>query len=923
MAGSKKNGRNANDSVSRGGRSNDGGDSASTGRRLRIKPLSTVGDRGKPSKSVAKDLQRVSNLIEDERHLVANELYNDCKERMKQLRQLKSEEAAKGKEKKKSHWMQQNKTKGSLPSFNEEDFEAALDLLKKNKNEFARLEKLIPLFHNCRDNMGDSEEWTVAQTLFGVTTSYRREDDGSLSMKLEGELVGTPLFEQVCVLREIDLHSHWAPFVTSSLTIAHLDKLDTIGWFMVGLPNFGLARDGCFRAVGCDCVEEDQSVLIVGRGVNDRPPEATVDEGTAFLSDDPELKALDIPEVPNRMGSGRLTIRTFEAKIQVMGPDHCHTSILANIDPNLAFIPQALLEFIMKKMCGFLLIKLQSAAKKVGKDPVRNVHAQRMRDESAFYRDWLLPKFQNIAALRGWDIPPLAAFNLSAAQQVEAEKLVQKRSGDVHTFSYFDGDENSTDGGVPNMYHSKLSEDDDDNSDISSLSGTSQSIWKNNPIANYLREVEQKTQTRKDKAAQDTRRKVAARLRPRPLPNDKKERLKELKAHKERKLRSRGYSTDGSLAPVDENDTVVTGGTSRSVPYSPISAALDGHGYWSRTWVVSGLVLMLFFLLHGDRFLPSFSSLGDEHETLSTILQDAITVIYLVACGVVHFLLCDVELIYTFEAFEMGMKTGEQVKTFYRGKVRVAVAAASGMLVLLSVAKALLLACLKASMVWLFVAFEHCMNTYVYINKDPTYGVVELESAPVDGNATLVNATIISKVAGVLYGGYSMFMGLMHVVFDWQMKVFVRSNILGRSIESLITGIYNAWYGLLTGIGRTFYSLAHSSDVQDSPGYSWRDDAISTARVLLTYTAVFLLAVLAFLNMLSKSYRHKTPGADSPDYATITTPGNSESDHASLASGSNGLLTKRAVDPNKSVDATARRRRKFGRKRNKEDDDSM
>ena len=28
----------------------------------------------------------------------------------------------------------------------------------------------------------------VAQTVFGVTTSYRREDDGSLSFKMEGEL---------------------------------------------------------------------------------------------------------------------------------------------------------------------------------------------------------------------------------------------------------------------------------------------------------------------------------------------------------------------------------------------------------------------------------------------------------------------------------------------------------------------------------------------------------------------------------------------------------------------------------------------------------------------------------------------------------------------------------------------------------------
>lgn len=183
--------------------------------------------------------------------------------------------------------------------------------------------------------MDESEGWTLAQTMFGVTTFYRREGDGSLSIKLEGELKGSPLFEQVCVLREIDLHSHWAPFVTSSLTVAYFDKLDTIGWFMLGLPNFGIARDACFRAIGCDCVEEDQSVVIVGRGVEDRQPGHTADEGSRFLSDDPEIKTLDIPPIPTRLGSGRMTMKRFECKIRVMAPDHCHTYILANINPNL------------------------------------------------------------------------------------------------------------------------------------------------------------------------------------------------------------------------------------------------------------------------------------------------------------------------------------------------------------------------------------------------------------------------------------------------------------------------------------------------------------------------------------------------------------------------------------------------------------
>ena len=62
-------------------------------------------------------------------------------------------------------------------------------------------------------SLTDDAGWTFAQTLFGISTSYRREPDGTLSIKLEGELSGVLLFEQPSVLRETDLFHLWAPFV--------------------------------------------------------------------------------------------------------------------------------------------------------------------------------------------------------------------------------------------------------------------------------------------------------------------------------------------------------------------------------------------------------------------------------------------------------------------------------------------------------------------------------------------------------------------------------------------------------------------------------------------------------------------------------------------------------------------------------------
>ena len=252
--------------------------------------------------------------------------------------------------------------------------------------------------------------------MFGVTTYYKREDDSSLSLKLDGELSGVPLFEQVAVLREVDLHYKWSPFCTSSMTVQDLDKLDTVGWAVVGLPQFGLARDGCFRAFGCDCIMEEGNFFLVGQGVEDRPDNVPYDE-PFFLED---LEGIQIPDPPTRLGSGRMTVRGFSAEVHILSPTKVRTRIVANVNPNLTFIPQSLLDFVMKKMCGVVFSKLQHAAKKASADPVRNPHARRMRENEAFYKEWLMPKFQSYCDHVGWTMPPVPAFNLTEEQLQQA-----------------------------------------------------------------------------------------------------------------------------------------------------------------------------------------------------------------------------------------------------------------------------------------------------------------------------------------------------------------------------------------------------------------------------------------------------------------------------------------------------------------------
>lgn len=74
--------------------------------------------------------------------------------------------------------------------------------------------------------------------------------------------------------------------------------------------------------------------------------------------------------------------------------------------------PQFMVDFIMKRMCGILLSRLQLAATKIVKHPTTNAHARRMREDVIFYRDWLLPKFRVYCDALGWRMPKVHAFEI-------------------------------------------------------------------------------------------------------------------------------------------------------------------------------------------------------------------------------------------------------------------------------------------------------------------------------------------------------------------------------------------------------------------------------------------------------------------------------------------------------------------------------
>jgi len=65
---------------------------------------------------------------------------------------------------------------------------------------------------------------------------------------------------------------------------------------------------------------------------------------------------------------------------------------------------------------------MQKMSVKVVKD-VECSHAERMRDDRAFYKDWMLPKFQEYCDLRSWEMPPVAALDYRDPNAIDDDDL--------------------------------------------------------------------------------------------------------------------------------------------------------------------------------------------------------------------------------------------------------------------------------------------------------------------------------------------------------------------------------------------------------------------------------------------------------------------------------------------------------------------
>ncbi len=620
------------------------------------------------------------------------------------------------------------------------------------------------------------------------------------------------------------------------MIIAQLGKLDIINWFMIGIPQFGLARDGCYRAIGCDNMSEDGSIIIAGQGINDimpgdHPPE------DPFLSNDPAVFALNIPPAPTKRGNGRMTIRKFETVVNITSPTSAKTRIVANLNPNIAFLSQGIIDFALKHLAGVVLAKLQSAAKKVVKNPVTNHHAQQMREEPDFYQTWLMAKFKAFCDEKGWEMPRVSAFTVNEEQLAHNRRYTDRKTRKLNTFGGHDSfvSDRVDQASVQSACNMKPEKTDDSVSEITAKSSVS--MWQNNPVSNYMQAVKvRKTQEKEAKIAQ-VRQRVTDMMKPKMLSFEQQDRLEELRLAKQRRMEGMGlFLRDDSAAARTAAGSATD--TSRSLSQhrtfkKKVNLQLYEHGKWTRISVMTVFVALLFVMLHPSLLAISFldgSLLRGGNDTTSEWMRDFYTTLYIALCTLLHCCLCDVCLVYTFSSLELGSKTGQQIRSFYGTNVRVGVFVLSVGMAIFSVTKASLRALL-------YISFRTLrqLPSLAQTTAGTSLDKIEHFLSGTDKEVAAFALLVLRWLRSTLSFSWERFDTFLFRIPISDAKL----GLLGEVVETIHdTALYPF------AVAARFLSHGSLNDMSWNIHMSWRHDIFSTAKYLFSYSAVFLVTVV-------------------------------------------------------------------------------
>ena len=134
------------------------------------------------------------------------------------------------------------------------DYDIAMEKLQRKKDcmELTALQEAVHtsstnlMLSRCEEievalreyNMEASadERWTLGLDMFGYRTHYIVEEDGNVLVRISGSQENLPLFEQLAVIRELQLYKEWVPFCDKSEKLHEVARTDVIAYMNIWSP---------------------------------------------------------------------------------------------------------------------------------------------------------------------------------------------------------------------------------------------------------------------------------------------------------------------------------------------------------------------------------------------------------------------------------------------------------------------------------------------------------------------------------------------------------------------------------------------------------------------------------------------------------------------------------------------------------------
>jgi hypothetical protein len=203
------------------------------------------------------------------------------------------------------------------------------------------------------DELG-SGGWRPASEALGLRTQWRPDEDGSLWVRIDGELSGASLLHASAVAHEAELWPKWMPFCGAAEVLTHISPYERTTYVQFDLTPM-MKRGALIHWSISDSLQERQSILLLGASLGDAAP-------------------VEVPA--SAEGIKLASFKCIKVLIHPLTKTSCRVRWVSHVDLKAGSLPQTLVSMVTNKVAGSLLSTLMREAQKA---------TQALADANAIY----------------------------------------------------------------------------------------------------------------------------------------------------------------------------------------------------------------------------------------------------------------------------------------------------------------------------------------------------------------------------------------------------------------------------------------------------------------------------------------------------------------------------------------------------------